>query len=183
MEGLLSGNLLSKASVFGSSGSNIKSVQRGTVSMSGLTTVDVTISPIDTTKSVVRQTSANSASGANGLLSSAIILNSTTIRFTHPASVGTVYPVDWEVIEFNNVKSKQTGTVQITGGNSSVSPTISNFDPLKSLLFYSYITDSPALDNNSFPTGYITSSTTLYFKRTNTSAYYLTMYFQVIEFN
>lgn len=118
-------------------GSVIKSIQRGYVN-STTTTENITISAVNVNKCIVRICSEGS-----GTLTTQMPSNLATIKLTSSTNVqilrtgterNTFY---WEVIEFNNVKSKQTGTY---AGNGLIS--ISAVNSLKSLLYVSSKTSS-----------------------------------------
>lgn len=97
-------------------GSNIKSLQRGTASMSNTqTSINISIDPINPNNSIVLIDVDPELGGTQytrEILVNPIITNSTTINLTRNASVRTL-KIGWTVIEFNNVKSKQTGSVSI----------------------------------------------------------------------
>jgi len=185
MEGLLSGNLLSKASVFGSSGgSNIKSIQRGTADMANASTLNIAISDVDLTKSIVIVSGVTSGVAGTYFWVQGKLLNSTTVSLRRN-SVGTpAYLVDWVVIEFNNVKSLQTGETSV-GNFLSVTQAVTSIDPLKSLLVHSWFTDY----NDNFVTeavwiNKIESSTGISFRRAayaTAGNWYIRWY--LIEFN
>ncbi len=145
-------------------GSNIKSIQRGTITLSG-TSTNVTISPIDISKSIV----LISIEGANidnafRVLVSGRLTSSTNLLLT----VGNIdYPptVSWQVIEFNNVKSLQRGYTSINSDIQTV--TISSVNTSKSFLVTSK--DATLFDTANFGLWFssaaLTNSTTITFSQ------------------
>jgi hypothetical protein len=130
MQGLLSQNYLSKASIFGASGGIIKSIQVGEVLIdSASTNTSVSISPVDRTKSIILASfrHTNAGSPANRVMVTSEILNDTTLRFMRESS-GIVVNGIWQVIEFKNVKSKQQGKFSIVAGATTFDVTISPVD-------------------------------------------------------
>lgn len=120
-------------------GSNIKSIQRGSItSVSTSTTVDITISSVDVNKSTVEIRSNPEGTAANTLFYAELI-NSTTVRLTRygTSSVSSNFKLDWEVTEYNNVKSKQSGLYTTTLTRIDESVSISTIDPNKSKLILS----------------------------------------------
>lgn len=112
----------------GGSGSNIKSVQSGTVA--NTTTADITISAVDMNSSIVLfSTNAQglAAMGGNaGMAFTLDLTSSTNLRIE--SNVSYSYPINWEVVEFKNVKSIQRLTIAIpgtTGSGTDVDTTIS----------------------------------------------------------
>jgi hypothetical protein len=126
---------LAKGVVFGGlnvgGGSNIKSIQSGELTLSGITTSTVNISTIDPTKSIIRVFCSSSSNYLRANKAMGEILNSTQIKFTRGGTDSdlTIY---WEVIEFSKVKSLQKGSL---AGNANV--TIASVDISKTLIFSS----------------------------------------------
>lgn len=85
--------------------SPIKSIQRGIVAMAASTkNVDVTLNPIDASKSMVILNSANT--GINGSYADCGIVNSLTstqlkIYTSSNTNIGKIMYISWQVIEFN----------------------------------------------------------------------------------
>lgn len=186
-------DLLSKHGIGGGGGSNIKSIQRGTATFdytSG-TLLNISISSINPNKSIVRITyNRNSENGAQPAFFDIAckIVDATNIQLIRQ-SVGnssvTDIIVNWEVIEFNNVKSKQTGVVNGMSSNSNTDVEITSINTNKSLLLFNHThnTDNigySSLANYIFIRGSIYNSTTLRFY---ILALTPTIYWQVIEFN
>jgi len=129
--GLIQG--LDKFKVSGDGGgSNIKSIQRGTFTMTA-TSNTITISSIDITKSVVMVTITGATSAAYDASSSTkgVLTNPTTLTLTRQDTTYGIV-VTWVVVEFNNVKSLQTG-IKYMSANTTV--TISSVNVSKSLVF------------------------------------------------
>lgn len=156
----------------------IKSIQRINFVMTDIS-VTRTIASIDTSKSIVLITSYPTQVGyANGndVNVTAKIASSTSVQF-NKESTAREMNICAIVIEFNGVKSLQTGTATIANG-STVS--IGNVNINKSLLFFSYrdtVNNSSVGDN--LLEGYISNSTSLYFFSNNSSK---KVEWQVIEF-
>lgn len=160
-------------------GSNIKSIQRGSVNVNA-TTVNVAISSVDPTKAIVMLAVAGRSSGnSNYNLVSGAITSPTNIAFYIGAS-GSSTTVDWVVIEFNNVKSFQSGNKVTTLATDSV--TISNVNMEKSILFYSFSSsDSSATFSNATVSVSLSTGTNIAISQFN--AVNKSIQWQVIEFN
>jgi hypothetical protein len=166
----------------GGGGSNIKSIQNGVSSMgTGVGYIDVTISAIDITKTVVIVTDGYETSGNypyDGYCKMvASVINSTTIRITRGVTNANVNNINWQVIEFNNVKSLQSGVVGGTVTNGDA--TVNSYDPSKSMLIVNYMLSTTTnsdytvtiFKNGSGKIGYVIFSN-----------YYVTARWQLIEF-
>jgi len=153
-------------------GASVNTVQRGTASMGGILTTDITIAEIDSGSSIIRIINPYSHSATVArLMFAGQIINDTTIRISRESSEATNQNIEWEVTEYKNVKSKQTG---ITTGNA----TITSVDPSKSIILSS--ATSSLLSNTIVDLAftYKINSATLV---TNTGIS-KTHYWQVIEF-
>lgn len=155
-------------------GSNIKSIQRGTSTIPSTTnTLTVNISAVDTTKAIVIRTVRNNALADNRELDvMAKLTSATTLQLTNNTALYDVI-VDWQVIEFNNVKSLQTGTV-----SSTQTVTIAAVDLTKSMVIISWISKAPVAYPSLPNSAQLTSNTALYI-----NAYNGNTYWQVIEFS
>lgn len=162
-------------------GGNIRSIQTGIANLTTQTTYNIAISSVSTTSSIVRVwTRGNSPFNTNTDSVSADITNSTQVTLSrNSGSTGvTVY---WEVVEFNNVKSIQTGTKVVANYTSGDVVTVSSINSSKSQLFCSVYDN--VLNNSSF--GYsevlyrIESSTSIRLWGYGTSQ---TIHYQLIEF-
>ena len=167
---------LSKFSLDGVSGSNIKSVQSGTLTTSLFAaSYDVGISNVDVLKSIITAISDKSFLSEQYLPS---FTNSTTINFGS-ISAGSTTALKWNVTEFNNVKSKQQRNVSIVA-NTVTDISISAIDTQKYLL----IAHIAGTDNTNAG-----SSARWYYslKNSNTielfSVYAGTIAWQLLEFN
>lgn len=132
----------------GISGSNIKSIQRGTATMNS-TTVNVAISAVDLTKAVVivNFASLNANITDSEVSIKATLTSSTNLQLSNIVATYGIIVVSWTVIEFNNVKSLQSGSYTSTSTSDSI--TISSVNMAKSQLFYS------STSNNGNPSQYI----------------------------
>lgn len=165
--------------------SNIKSIQRGILVWSDTSiTKNITISGIDINKSVARITFNNYSSTTADKGCFAINITSpttVTIKRIIGLALTSNTIISWEVLEFNNVKSKQSGTVSLSSSSSENIVAVSQMDPNKSSLFVS-ITNSAGNDTAASYTSSarIISATQLGFFTGNVSS---TVYWQLIEFN
>jgi len=138
MEGLLSGNLLSKANVFGGSvGSNMKPIQRvsSTFTHLGPTTLNLTIPAVNMTKTIVTVSRQSYAYGERSCIK-AKLTSPTNIEVSRVSNEN-ANPFVISVLEFINVKSLQRAdyTLSVTG---PVEIAVSPIDPSKSILFISH---------------------------------------------
>lgn len=164
-------------------GSNIKSIQRGSVSFStSALDTTATISPVDITKSIVRITYIGlTSSNRNPVLIVPVLTNGTTITFTRKEALGTSVVVRWEVIEYNNVKSKQTGTIALNGA-TAVTATVTAIDMTKVMLVSAKFGGGTEGVSWSAKEGFqewLASTTTISFLGNDIG----TMYWQLLEFN
>jgi len=145
-----------------SSGGGIKSIQHGFYSIAWGTDLirDVSITSVDISKSIPFITGVGSASPQNEAKSFSItILNSNTIRFERKSATWTdTADISWEVIEYRNVKSIQTGT-KTFASSTGQTQSITSVDLSKSIYSASLSTLGGA-GGASYPQ----SSTSLYFK-------------------
>lgn len=124
--------------------SSIKSVQSGDSAAFNNTSdliKTVSISPVNLSKSVVlveEYPSSITNSDVGSLMLRAEFSNNSTLKFTREIYGTYAQPnFVWRVIEFENVKSKQTGSVSVLSGNE-VTVNINAINPSKSLIFFSY---------------------------------------------
>lgn len=174
---------------FDVSGSNIKSIQRGTTAhtFAGSTKTYVTINAVDLTKSIVLVDfpglGAGAEPGINKIVTSCEFVTSTQLAFTLGTADTFGSTFSWTVIEFNNVKSFQTGASSTSAQNINI--TISNVNLNKSLLFYSQ-TSNVASTNYiySLISGVLSTNTSIVFTmNTVTGAGLRNIIWYVIEFN
>lgn len=179
MQGLLSSERLGNSSLWGASSSNIKSIQRGTSTISASNpSVNTAITSIDTTKSIIRiTTKSSSIFGASYDICKAVITSSTQLTFTRNTSNTNSITIYWEVIEFNNVKSLQSGQ----SGFAVTTVTVSAVNTSKSLLFSSGINNTTNTTADYYNFGsYLIDSTTI---GLNYPPGGLAIYWYLIEFN
>lgn len=126
----------------GLGGSNIKSIQRGTFLWGTQLTNTIAINAIIANNSIIIVGSGTTAAaGADSTVTSTsgtIIDNSSIKLDRFVATALSTLTVSWCVIEFNNVKSKQSGSQTYTGWTETTGITIATINPLKSLVFYSF---------------------------------------------
>jgi hypothetical protein len=164
-----------------SGGIRIRSIQRGTTNFDGtVIQVDATINSVNLSSSIVRIIALRGTDQGVASRSTALIefLNATTLRMSKSVATDQLL-VYWEVIEFENVKSKQSGKT-FTGNGLTV--TINSVDVNKALVFSSLRNDSNTNGSVRPDSGFVlTSATELTFRSTyvvgNTEAAW-----QVIEF-
>jgi hypothetical protein len=179
MNGKLDSNLLGNFGIDGPGGSNIKSIQRGTATIPlSNTSTTVTIGAVDPTKSIVLVDFGNNGLWPITLDIYAELTNSTTINLTRYNSGDYTQTINWVVIEFNNVKSKQTG-LQSLSNSTEVTVNIANVDMSKALIFASY-NSSQSMDPEYLKTRFI-SSTQIGLTQIVSSI--MKVAWQVIEFN
>ena len=157
-------------------GSNIKSKQTGTFSIDdGSLTKTVTITAINPNIAMLKVTFLNNtAYQPTNMYIKGVITNSTTLTFTLQNATWTEF-VSWEVIEYNNVKSKQSGTY--SGGGSIVA--LSPINSLKSICEVNFNCVGNATNDTLIRI--ILSNTTLSFSSGGAGSN--NYYWQVIEFN
>ncbi len=167
----------------GGGGSNIKSIQRGLVSMSyDLAAYTYTINSVDINNSIVRLNNNLSQNGSadQNVLKSAFV-SATQIKIETLSSGATRPNVSWEVIEFKNVKSIQRITKSIPSSLSSDESTISPINRNKTILFFDYTAggtnDMSYLQLSTF----ISSDNTISFYRKSGSSNF-SVNIQVVEF-
>jgi hypothetical protein len=144
---LVAANIPIGVSIFGVAGSrsNVKSLQRGTATFgSSATTVTATISAVDLTKAIVRisgiwtNNSGSTSYSAGKSLAKVVLTNATTVTITIGVASAYAPTVQWEVVEFNNVKSLQSGTLAISAyGLEGMSLVISSVTANKVMAFAS----------------------------------------------
>jgi len=168
---------LSDFGLDGGGGSNIKSIQKGTLTLIAVDT-NITISAIDLTKAIVvvrMYMTSNSKSSQCSV--SGDLTTSTNLLLNVPEAYS--QEVEWEVIEFNNVKSLQRGVVSID--TTLTNTTISSVDVNKTMVIYSFTSN----DTNNIPLAILVSSylTTLTNLQSVIGSSTGTLKYQIIEFN
>jgi hypothetical protein len=175
---------LAKGAVFGGlnggGGSNIKSIQRGTITTNDNPTTLINISAVDINKSII-VINQRFQSDAINRSKRALFVSPTQINLTQNVSGSSAATiVDWEVIEFNNVKNVQTGTFAMTGASSNV--TITSVNLAKSLLYVTQSTDGTG-GLVLLASVTLSTATNLSFTRNGSYANTTTISWQVVEFN
>ena len=181
-------NVLKSHGIGVGGGGTIKSVQRGiSTAFDNTTTTSttITISAVVTANSIVR-VYPGAIPGATSayFYSHAVcvdLTNSTTISLTRERPDNKAPAIVWEVIEFNDAKTKQTGIATINDDTFIKNVTISTVEMSKALVFISWIGISANSSvNQHYVQPYLTSNTNL---RIDTQSYYgLSVHWQVIEF-
>lgn len=179
---LKASNLPVGVNIFGVAGSRsaIKSIQRGTASfVDGATSATVSVTGVDLTKAVLLVTYNNSSSDNAAMFINGVITNSTTLTFTRDTGSRANY-FSWQLIEFNNVKSLQSGIFTL-GVATSGTVTISTVTTSKAIVFISFTGTSSNIYYD-VVSAELTNATTITFKKggaggSNEIAW------QVIEFN
>lgn len=166
---------------------SIKSIQRFEDFIQG-STKDITIQAVDTSKAIVLISFSEGNTDAHApakLYCSVELINATTVRVRRVSNfVGTASRqarFNIQVIEFNQVKSKQVGSFVHSSYLQNI--TIASIEPSKSILYFERTNTKP--DDGStltldYVSGKIVNSTTLKFEsqvQTNQ-----TIYWQLIEF-
>lgn len=143
---LLATNIKSGVTLFDIVGSfsPIKSVQRGVTAVTyTATSVPVTISSIDPSAAVVTRVGGCNQQWVNGSTHSptsyaitGTITNATTLTLARPAAATNYLElyIAWEIIEFNGVKSKQSGIITSLYSSGQRSTTITAVNTSKSIL-------------------------------------------------
>jgi len=162
---------------------NVKSVQRGTTLLSGSTNfIDVTITSVDTTKSIALISARQNTSGSpNRTAVRVTIRNSTTIRLETLSTVGPYdVEIEWQVVEFVGVKSIQSGTG--SGATSEITFTISPVDLNKSIIFSSHATNSTSSNDPLIIQCQLVNSTTVRYRQRSDFTATLYVNWFVVEF-
>lgn len=176
----------------GGIGGNIKSIQRGEVAYSSLAdsvSKSITISAVDLSCAIIIVEQdyypVSYEDAVNIVKFRGSISNATTILLERYygqnlsySSTGKIY---WTVIEFENVKSLQKGSVQIKGAYTS---TITAVDMDKAIVFYSFspqMVGTSIVYHEAMGRVILSNSTTVSFNAPPDS--YLKINYQVLEFN
>jgi hypothetical protein len=112
--------------------SNIKSIQRGSVSLSG-TSITVNINPVNTANAIILLSIKPGGDFSYEFYKPAFV-NGSSFTITSDF-LGAACVIKWQVIEFNNVKSLQTGDTTISTANTAQTVTVNSVDPTKAILF------------------------------------------------
>jgi hypothetical protein len=135
-------------------GSNIKSIQRGIITWNNTNTAQtITISSVETSKSVILI--SHTGDFARAQYTVGVFNSSTVVNFTRNQGLnigtGDERTVHWTVIEFNNVKSKQTGSLSTVDGNTELDVIVSSFSTSKCMLFSFYTTSDGTVGGSNRP--------------------------------
>lgn len=176
---------LSKYSIYADpagSGSNIKSVQHGMGTLSTYqTSVSITLNEVDVSKTAVI-ISCRYTSGSEGICNLActgFMSNSTTLRIQRYSTDVACY-FAYQVIEFANIKSLQTGE-KFSSGTGNTSVNFSEVDMSKSIFFISKRTTNSQTDARYISTReYFTSPSSIAVVNGASSDWYYRWY--VVEF-
>lgn len=182
MNGKIDSNLLGGYALDGPGGSNIKSIQRLTINIpSGAQYTDTLITGVDLTKSIIIVSAYQSVNDNSPyhIATAAYFINATTVRVTRSsAASGVIITAKVQIIEFNNVKSLQSGTLVVS--SFPLTQTITSVNMNKAVLFFSFTSQDTGGDAFSMMLwGELTNATTLTFSGNG----YQTAYWFVIEFN
>ncbi len=164
----------------GGGGSNIKSIQRGSHVLYNVIGQTITIGEVDLTKSIVKITVHADTISYAGPVNRAVkakLISSTGLNFSVNSAAPVNTYIEWEVIEFNNVKSIQKGDVALSA-NALKSVTVSPIETSKSVLFISH-TSSTTDGVGYLVSGKVTSPTNIDLRCMSVS----NVYWQLIEFN
>jgi hypothetical protein len=163
-------------------GIRIKSIQRGVTNFDGtVLTVSTTLTtPVILANSIVRIIAlAGGSDTASTSTANIEFENASTVKMTKSSAINQLL-VYWEVIEFENVKSKQSGKT-FTGNGLTV--TINSVDVNKSLVFSSLRNDANFGGSVRADSGFVLTSPTQLTFRTSYSSGNTEATWQVIEFN
>jgi hypothetical protein len=170
----------------GGSSSNIKSIQRGNLNTAGYPSKDVTISPVNLSRAIVRIVgNYGTQTTPSNDMCTVKFKDSSTITIQMNGSGASVY-VEWEVIELNNVKGIQSGSYTLTSnGYTPTQVVISAINPLKSIMFASVRTTYSTADVSPYQGYYdIIDSTHIGFCGSGVDSYYPKVFeWFVVEFN
>lgn len=161
----------------------IKSYQSGSISpWSGNTITEktISISAIDASKSIARISyRLGGGTNINDTETAIEIVDATTIKLTRNTGLNNYNTYYWEVIEFDNVKSKQTGIAITTGETQNVGMSPINMN--RSILFCSGTNSSTG--NTFYNCGFGYRITGISIFTLNSSVTTIKVYWQLLEFN
>lgn len=169
----------------------IKSIQSGTISIAvGTKTNTATISSVDLSKAAIIHngsrggTNSSTESALNRVNVTLTLTNSTTLTANSYINVTTTATiVSYTIVEFDNIKSIQRGSISIPSGISGTA-TVTAVDMSKSILLHNgFFTAAANNAQRAFHTLVLTNSTTITAERTSTAASDATVNYSLIEFN
>lgn len=165
----------------GLSSSPIKSIQTGLTSIQNVNSINVSISAVDLTKAIViiNNTDNNMAITSNHAVE-AYLSTSTNIILRQADTTTSINYISWTVIEFNNLKSLQSGSYQITSISSEQVVTVSNINTNKSVLLATWF--------NTYGTSYVQNIRYRIINNTSIGLYTAVaqpswIYWYLVEFN
>jgi hypothetical protein len=164
-------------------GSSIKSIQSGEAIITTSNAIDIPIDEVDLNCSVVYITRSVSNGSSNYSDVEATLTTPTNLEL-QVGNDNVIPTVRWFVVEFNNVKSLQTGRTYHAQASGTEDPVaITEVDLTKSLLFFSY-SSSSALNVTISVAGKFSASNRITFLRegVGTISYPTTIRWYVIEF-
>lgn len=151
-------------------GGGIKSVQRGKYTMSNASsgTENITISPVDASKSIVLISYRVIGGGTNNVrYVYGRILDSTTLSLVRNTGSSTVsVQVSWQVIEYDSSVTVQSGYLAISTAPQDV--TVSAVDLSKSFLVASFATNWSSVSQAMFFRYHMLNNTTIRFEDSET---------------
>lgn len=153
-------NFLTLHGVVGGGDPTIKSIQRGSTTLSSNVELSVLISEVDLTKAVAFISTSAGGGSVYQILSKIRFIDSTHVGIK-VNSLNFQVAVNWVVVEFGNVKSLQSGSVSLTT-SSSFNQTVTEVDALKSKIFASYEIDNT---QGTIPKWVLNSSTNIAFSK------------------
>lgn len=164
----------------GGGGSNIKSIQRGSMSLStGYFNLGISPIDLDSTIVLINNHAPFSSYTNQQLIFRAYLLDDSHLVFNKTNSSPNSIPVNYQIVEFTNVKSLQRGEATIYEGAESIID-IAQIDQSKSLLFYSFMSNDTGSGNRgALMGGRIKNNTQLAFNYGTSSA---NVSWQLIEF-
>lgn len=161
--------------------SPIKSIQRGYADIAGSTkNLEVNISEIDKSKSIIRVSPESKGLDSGSLAILGKITSNSKIELERETSHNVNIGVYWEVIEFNEIKSKQEGQVLVGYGQGFQEINISEIDIEKSIIVGSFKAVAQSSTLSMVCVFNINTSTQIAVSRYNQNK---TVHYQVIEFN
>lgn len=172
-------------------GGGVKSIQRGLLSgamgnTNAIMTKDVTINTVNSNNTlVIINTYADSDFTINRVTKIVELMSNTTLRITAGPNAKTMDT--WQVVEFDKLKSKQSGTLTMSTSESRTSVVISGVNVSKSLLVFSFFNNSDADTRYLYsPRAYLNSTSEIIFERytaTSDAKGTITVAWQLAEFD
>ena len=168
----------------GEGGAAVKSVQRGTGSIPGTnTSVTIPITAVDLTKSIVLVNYYVNDTPARALVK-ATFVDDSHLLFEVAGGTGSITIFNWQVIEFESVKSLQKGTILLSGaGIVTSTQTITPVDLSKAVIFISYTGNGTSTSGRNYFIRYrLYSQNTIEFIVYTDSEQTFNISWQVVEF-